>query len=290
MIATLLVQFSISLALESDSQRWCERKFGRNANCDSGWFACPGRAFDGACRPVGSRRNASVEMCEAACLKTARCTAINYGHGSCSLRACPEGTPPGWLLHGETGYANYHIQCDAPSPPPSPLPPPSPRPPPNFNGSQVHLSLGWPQPNTYIVTWSTNESLAGHGGSMAEIIAAPNGTTKHVAGTESIFIDNGTLRHTQFIHRAAFTNLAHGQQYSYRVARGGLGCGFSQNFNFVALFPSKDEHASFTVFGDMGWWNDRIYPQLVADAVKRDTDVVIHNGDIACRSFSFHRF
>eukprot|EP01052_Picozoa_sp_SAG31_P037419 SAG31_NODE_4828_length_2921_cov_1.564139_2_plen_139_part_00 len=119
---------------------------------------------------------------------------------------------------------------------------------------------------------------------MAEITALPDGTARRVAGTQSIFIDNGTLRHTQYIHRASFTNLAHRQQYSYRVACGGVGGQFcNQTFEFTAMFPSKNETASFTIFGDMGWWNDRIFPQLVADAAKRDTDVAIHNGDIACK-------
>jgi len=49
----------------------------------------------------------------------------------------------------------------------------------------------------------------------------------------------------------------------------------------MALFPTLSDPTSFTIFGDMGWWNDRVIGQLTEDAARRDTDIVIHNGDIA---------
>ena len=256
----------------------------------AGWTGCPGLCFAGVCRDIGNYRNFSVAECESKCLATERCTAINSGAqgdghaGACALRACPLGTPPSWRLRGSTGYAHYKVSCDAPPPPPpGPPTPPSPAPPspPPRNltkGSQVHLSLG-AAPNSYVVTWSTAESLAESGGSVAELTLLPTprgpGRMTKVAGTEEQFVDNGTLRHTQYIHRATFSGLVSGSRYMYRVAcDGAVLC--NESFVFVAVFRTRSEVASFTVFGDMGWWNDKAFPQLVADADRRDTDVVIH--------------
>ena len=104
-------------------------------------------------------------------------------------------------------------------------------------------------------------------------------------GAEDIFVDNGTLRHTQYVHRAAMAGLEHGRRYEYRVATVGESGGeprfCNETFEFVALFPSASDPTSLTVFGDMGWWNNRVFGQLAADAVSRDTDIVVHNGDMA---------
>ena len=269
------------------------------------WTKCPGRAFAGACRDVGNLGNVTVAECEEQCANnSSRCTAINFrdSGGGGTLRACPLGTPPNWFLQGETGYAHYPVDCAAPpSPapapsPPSPTPAPAPAPVPQNGtcGCQVHISLGWPAPNTYIVTWSTSASLERDGGSTVEYWYVPGDSAgagagdrvaRRVVGAEDIFVDNGTLRHTQYVHRAAMAGLEHGRRYEYRVATVGDGGGeprfCNETFEFVALFPSASDPTSLTVFGDMGWWNNRVFGQLAADAVSRDTDIVVHNGDMA---------
>ena len=275
--------FKISIAAVLAAVSVAKRGEGNNM-----WTSCPGRCFDGVCRDVGNFKGLSVADCQRRCLNTTRCTAINYGRASCALRACPVGTPPEWLIHGLTGYAHYPVKCDAPIPPsPSPpVPPPSPSPPgppptpPISSGNQVHLSLGSAK-NTYVVTWSTNHSLSGFGGSLVELTGHNStGSTappRTVLGTEDVFVDNGTLHHTQFIHRATLTALTSGSLYSYRVACDGGGfC--SKIFKFVATFRGLSDRASFTVFGDMGIWNNKAFDQLLEDAAKRDTDVLIHNG------------
>ena len=252
---------------------------GRSVGSD-GWTSCPGRCFDGVCRDVGNFKNLSIDECQHKCLNTTRCTAINYGHSSCALRACPVGTPPEWPIHGLIGFAHYSVNCSAPKPPtpnPSPSPPTPPPTPKSTPGNQVHLSLG-STPNTYVVTWSTNHSLSAIGGSLVELVLVDSPSkTRTVLGNEDIFVDNGTLHHSQFMHRAALTALVSGSRYSYRVTcDGGKFC--QKRFEFVAVFRMLDDPASFTVFGDMGIWNNKAFDQLVADAAKRDTDVLIHNG------------
>ena len=259
---------------------------------NDGWTSCPGHCFDGVCRDVGNFKSLSIDECKKQCLNTSRCTAINYGHSSCALRACPVGTPPEWPIHGLIGFAHYFVKCDAPKPP-SPKPSPSPpRPPPPIpkptSGNQVHLSLG-STPNTYVVTWSTNYSLVTLGGSVVELtLVDSESKRREILGSEDVFVDNGTLHHSQFMHRAALTALEPGSNYSYRVTcDGGKFC--QTRFEFVAVFRTLYEPVSFTVFGDMGIWNNKAFDQLVADATTRDTDVLIHNGvvhthiQIVCR-------
>ena len=93
------------------------------------WMGCTGRAFDAGCPNLGNLQHVTALGCQAKCLATRGCTAVNFGGGDqCSLRACPARTPPTWPLASFTAFAMFPMNCTPPPPPPKPPPPPPPPP------------------------------------------------------------------------------------------------------------------------------------------------------------------
>eukprot|EP00759_Apiculatamorpha_spiralis_P029191 PhF_6_TR31479/c0_g1_i2/m.46268 len=146
---------------------------------------------------------------------------------------------------------------------------------PQNSGYQVHLSLG-EIPGTYVVTWLTPNTVAkplmylqaGSGGKVVSILAATD-----------IFIDNGTLRHTQYVHRATTSVLAPGLDAMYRVTVSDNGT-TTNTFTFRTVNPQATS-ASFTVYGDFGLQNPVSYTTLQAETQSHRSDVIIHTGDFA---------
>jgi hypothetical protein len=97
------------------------------ASTASRWYRCPGGMIWRRCPNLHNTGAGTAAACEALCAATKGCTAINYSPVSCALRACPNGTEPGWQHRGYVGWASYPLTCRVPPPPPPP-PPPSPQP------------------------------------------------------------------------------------------------------------------------------------------------------------------
>jgi hypothetical protein len=92
--------------------------------------------------------------------------------------------------------------------------------------SQVHLSLGAAL-NTFVVTWSTPSDDACSlvavdfeppPMSLERMLFVEPPPTTYFEGDAERFVDNGTLHHTQYIHRVLLKGLAHDSAFTYRVA------------------------------------------------------------------------
>jgi len=143
------------------------------------------------------------------------------------------------------------------------------------SGYQVHLSLG-AIPNTYTVTWLTPQPLL----PKAQLfLDAPDIDRKTINGTTEIFIDNGTLHRTQYVHRAMTPPLSPGSTVSYRVSVDNNGTS-SIELTFVTV-DALATSARFTIYGDLGLTNPVAFPQLVQEQKQRRADVILHVGDFA---------
>ena len=162
--------------------------------------------------------------------------------------------------------------------------------------SQVHLSLG-EQPFEIVTTWSTSlpvqTPLARYG-----LSDAYPSNSKEVFGWQSEFVDNGTLRQTQYIHRVSFMvspSVEKAALYYYQVWND---TDWSTLFSFripavnptsrYSLRGSDDTpsavwYPKVTIYGDFGLINPQAFPALLQDLEENQADFIIHNGDFALR-------
>eukprot|EP00615_Pteridomonas_danica_P008672 CAMPEP_0114332848 /NCGR_PEP_ID=MMETSP0101-20121206/3369_1 /TAXON_ID=38822 ORGANISM="Pteridomonas danica, Strain PT" /NCGR_SAMPLE_ID=MMETSP0101 /ASSEMBLY_ACC=CAM_ASM_000211 /LENGTH=401 /DNA_ID=CAMNT_0001463685 /DNA_START=21 /DNA_END=1226 /DNA_ORIENTATION=- len=129
------------------------------------------------------------------------------------------------------------------------------------------------------VTWSTvsdpdeNPQVAyGECGSTSSELS-PSTSTK--------FVDNGTLHHTQYIHRATLVNLLPDHEYCYRIQSNPS----SSQYSFMTM-PSNLTNPSITVYGDLGLQNARSVPLLTSETESRRSHAIVHNGDFAYDMFT----
>eukprot|EP00128_Syssomonas_multiformis_P018375 Colp12_sorted_trinity150504_noHs@25682 len=140
--------------------------------------------------------------------------------------------------------------------------------------NQVHLALG-AKSDEVTVTWSTPLSASSE--ARFGLSDGFPSNAMYASGIEKIFVDNGTLHHTQYIHRVTLRPLKELQTYTYQVRNG---TEWSREFTFVA--PGNENwNPRVAVFGDFGLANPRAFPALLADLKDRETDFIVHVGDFA---------
>jgi hypothetical protein len=150
-----------------------------------------------------------------------------------------------------------------------------------FTGvNQVHLSLGEVR-DTMVVTWSTPfPATARLRFSLLSDDSNTSGTFQpiEVSGWSKRFVDNGTLHHTQFIHRATMSHLKEKQKYYYQIYNGTDD--WTHPFYFVSP-GGVNHHPKITVFGDFGLTNPRAFPALMYEMQHDEIDAIVHVGDFA---------
>jgi len=145
----------------------------------------------------------------------------------------------------------------------------------SLNGAnQVHLSLG-EHSNEVVVTWSTPTSASSE--VRFGLSSSFPGNAKSVIGFETIFVDNGTLHHTQYIHRAHLQQLEELVLYSYQVRNNSE---WSRTFSFMSQ-GNTTSSPKVTIYGDFGLLNPKAYPALLSELSTRVTDFIVHTGDFA---------
>ncbi|XP_038077012.1 acid phosphatase type 7-like [Patiria miniata] len=136
---------------------------------------------------------------------------------------------------------------------------------------QVHLSATG-NVTEMIVTWSTFEDTP----SMVQF-----GMTKpdqNATGSSTKFIDGGSLKSAQFIHRVKLTGVTPGTKYVYRC---GSDEGWSPLFFFSALQDGTDWTPRLALYGDMGNKNAQSLGRLQVAAQGGEYDAILHVGDYA---------
>lgn len=141
--------------------------------------------------------------------------------------------------------------------------------------NQVHLSLGanW---NEIVVTWSTPHVVASPIVQFVDVNeTAP---LQHALAISERFVDNGTLHHEQYIHRAWITTRHSSTWYQYRVGNYDENV-WSQWFQFKSAVESHSwTNPSFTVYGDFGLKNPRAFSALLTNREQGSNSIIIHTG------------
>ncbi|XP_072023965.1 acid phosphatase type 7-like [Amphiura filiformis] len=141
---------------------------------------------------------------------------------------------------------------------------------------QVHLSATG-DPTQTMVTWSTfNDTKE----STVEFGFQVENMTMTASGSRTKFVDGGSEKHTQYIHRVILTKLKPGSVYMYRC---GSSYVWSSQFYFRALpsDPTPKGGIRLAVYGDMGKDNAQSLGRLQVEAQDGVYDAILHLGDFA---------
>eukprot|EP01137_Pigoraptor_chileana_P002603 Opistho-2@41675 len=148
-----------------------------------------------------------------------------------------------------------------------------------INGAnQVHLALGGEQ-DEITVTWLTPEPASSR--ARYGLAASFPDIAIEVEGYAKVFVDNGTLHHTQYVHRATFASLKERARYSYQVWNG---TEWGRLFGFTAP-GGVSWNPTITVYGDFGLSNPRSFPALLDELSEGKSDFIVHSGDFAYDMF-----
>lgn len=141
-----------------------------------------------------------------------------------------------------------------------------------YQPEQVHLAFG-ESTSEIVVTWSTmtatNESVVEYG---------IGGYALSATGTEEEFVDGGSGKHTQYIHRVVLRDLQPSSRYEYHC---GSRVGWSPEFYFHTVPEGSDWSPSLAIFGDMGNENAQSMARLQEDTQRHMYDAILHVGDFA---------
>ncbi|PAA79726.1 hypothetical protein BOX15_Mlig013175g4 [Macrostomum lignano] len=170
---------------------------------------------------------------------------------------------------GSTGY--LFIQSTSPE---VPLYVYTPIPESGLEPRNIHLSFG-DNETSVVVTWSTRNDTQSQVQLMS--VQPPNATEKLYNGSSMIFVDSGTKKATQYVHRVTLPDLGWGGLFKYRC--GSQATGWSDWFEFRT--PKRGFSPRLAMFGDMGMVNAQSLPRLMQDASAGMYDAILHVGDFA---------
>lgn len=129
------------------------------------------------------------------------------------------------------------------------------------------------RPNQMVVTWSTMSEV---GRPIVEY--GIRGFSMSASGKTTKFVDGGSKKHTQFIHRVVLSNLKPNETYVYHC---GGDLGWSAEFWFKMTPIDSNWSPHIAIFGDMGNENAQSLPRLQQETQRGMYDAVIHVGDFA---------
>lgn len=142
-----------------------------------------------------------------------------------------------------------------------------------YQPEAVHLAYG-DSVHDIVITWSTindtKESIVEYG---------IGGFILTAYGNSTLFVDGGSQKHKQYIHRVWLKNLTPNSQYVYHC---GSNLGWSNKFS---VKTAPEEYAPWSphivIFGDMGNENAQSLPRLQEETQNGMYDAAIHVGDFA---------
>lgn len=142
----------------------------------------------------------------------------------------------------------------------------------HFQPEQIHIAYG-DEPSSMVVTWSTfndtNSSVVEYG---------INGLNFKTTGYRTLFVDDGTEKRKQYIHRVKLNDLKPHQKYWYHC---GSDYGWSSVYYFQTMPNGSNWSPRLALFGDMGNENAKSLGRLQEEAQRGQYDAVIHIGDFA---------
>ncbi|XP_035729511.1 acid phosphatase type 7-like [Vespa mandarinia] len=143
----------------------------------------------------------------------------------------------------------------------------------HFQPESVHLSYG-DNVHDIVVTWSTRNDT---GESIVEY--GIGGFVLTATGNSTLFVDGGSKKRQQYIHRVWLKNLTPDSHYMYQC---GSRYGWSNVF-YIKTAPHNSIKWSphIVIFGDMGNENAQSLSRLQEETHRGLYDAAIHIGDFA---------
>lgn len=141
-----------------------------------------------------------------------------------------------------------------------------------YQPEQIHLSYGETS-NEIVVTWSTfndtKESIVKYG---------IGGTILIVKGYAKKFVDGGSKKHLQYIHRVTLSSLTPNSIYVYHC---GSHLGWSAQYWFRSSPAVETWQPHLAIYGDMGNENAQSLARLQEETQRGLYDTILHVGDFA---------
>uniref|UniRef100_A0A2C9JIY6 Purple acid phosphatase n=1 Tax=Biomphalaria glabrata TaxID=6526 RepID=A0A2C9JIY6_BIOGL len=139
--------------------------------------------------------------------------------------------------------------------------------------NQLHIAYG-DDLSKMIISWSTvndTDSIVKYGLTVDSL-------TLIQKGNESMFVDGGNEKRTQYIHCVDLVDLKPNTTYFYMA---GGPSGWSATYHFKTMPEGEDWSPSLAVFGDLGSENAQSLPRLKSDSAMGMYDAILHVGDFA---------
>lgn len=141
-----------------------------------------------------------------------------------------------------------------------------------YQPEQVHIAFG-DSVQQIVVTWSTfnatNQSLVEYG---------IGGLILRASGDSTYFVDGGSQKHAQYIHKVVLDELTPESTYLYHC---GSDLGWSNEFWFKTPPLGSDWSPHLVIYGDMGNENAKSLARLQEETQRGLYDAVLHIGDFA---------
>ncbi|RZC32767.1 iron/zinc purple acid phosphatase-like protein, partial [Asbolus verrucosus] len=141
-----------------------------------------------------------------------------------------------------------------------------------YQPEQVHLAYG-DSVNDIVVTWSTFNDTP-----QSTVEYGIGGYILTARGHSKLFVDGGSEKHTQYIHRVLLENLTPDSHYVYHC---GSELGWSEQFWFKTPPPAERWQPRLVIFGDMGNENAQSLARLQEETQRGMYDAALHVGDFA---------
>lgn len=142
----------------------------------------------------------------------------------------------------------------------------------SYQPEQVHLAFG-SNVSEIIVTWSTRNDTTD---SIVEY--GIGGFVLTATGTSELFVDGGSEKHSQYIHRVVLSGLTPSSKYVYHC---GSDYGWSPEFWFNTVPQESSWAPHVAIYGDMGNENAQSLARLQEETQRGMYDAILHVGDFA---------
>jgi hypothetical protein len=111
-----------------------------------------------------------------------------------------------------------------------------------------------------------------------QFLSKKNNFNQKAIGYSFKYVEDGSMKLTQYIHRVVLTNLVAGKTYMYHC---GSDLGWSELFYFTAMKNDPDWAPQLAIYGDMGNINAQSLTRLQREVQMDMYDAIIHVGDFA---------